>query len=173
MIVVAEGLKDAAGNELVDMNSTPDSFGHRKLMGAGKYVVKQIEDRIKKDPEIKEFMKRTGQFVEGVYEILEVREIRPSHLVRCGFTSAVDSNFGLEVGAGALELVSKGIFGVTVVSYRAGKIEYMDVKDAIVQRHVDLADVAMFESLGMNFGRKPQKPEPKTEKITGTPVRVY
>ncbi len=172
-IVVAEGLKDASGNELVDMNSQPDSFGHRKLMGAGQYVVKQIESRIKADPEIKEFMKRTGQFVEGVYEIPEVREIRPSHLVRCGFTSAVDANFGLEAGAAAVELIAKGIFGVTVVSYRAGQIQYMAVADAIVQRHVDLNDVAVFETLGVSFGREPAKVDCQATKISGVPPRVY
>ena len=75
-VVVAEGLKDASGNELVDMSSQADSFGHRKLIGAGSYVVKQIESRIKADPAIKVFMKQTGQYVEGVYEIPEVREIR-------------------------------------------------------------------------------------------------
>lgn len=174
LVVVAEGLRDASGAELVDMSSPPDSFGHRKLMGAGRYVVKQIEDRIKADPEIKEFMKRTGQFVEGVYEIPEVREIRPSHLVRCGFSTALDSNFGMEAGAAAVELISQGTFGVTVVSYRGGTIQYMDVKDAIKQRHVDQADVALFEALGMSFGREPAKAEKaKTEKITGTPARVY
>jgi 6-phosphofructokinase 1 len=173
IVVVAEGLKDASGAELVDMSSAPDSFGHRKLMGAGKYVVKQIEDRIKKDDEIKQFMKRTGQLVEGLYEFPEVREIRPSHLVRCGFSSALDSNFGLEVGSAAVELISRGVFGVTVVSYRAGTIEYMDVKDAIVQRHVDPADIALYESLGINFGRKPAKAEPKAQKLTGTPIRPY
>lgn len=173
MVVVAEGLKDASGNELVDMTSEPDSFGHRKLMGAGRYVVKQIEDRIKADPEVKEFMKRTGQFVEGVYEIPEVREIRPSHLVRCGFSSAVDSNFGLEAGAAAVELVSQGTFGVTVVSLREGTLEYMDVKDAIVQRHVDLNDIALFETLGMSFGREPQKAKVQLQKVTGKPKRVY
>ena len=173
MIVVAEGLRDASGNELVDMSSEPDSFGHRKLMGAGKYVVKQIEDRIKKDPEIKEFMKRTGQFVEGVYEIPEVRDIRPGHLVRCGFSSAVDANFGLEVGAGAVELMSRGITGVTVVSFRAGKLEYMDVKDAIVQRHVNPEDVALFESLGVSFGRTSVAAKVEAVKVSGTPARVY
>lgn len=173
IVVVAEGLRDASGAELVDPTSTPDAFGHRKLMGAGRYVVKQIEDRVKADPEIKEFMKRTGQFVEGLYEIPEVREIRPSHLVRCGYSSALDSNFGLEAGSAAVELISQGIFGVTVVSYRGGKIDYMDVKDAIVQRFVDPADVALYEALGMSFGRKPEKASVKAQKITGTPVRAY
>lgn len=173
MVVVAEGLRDASGNELVDMTSPPDSFGHRKLIGAGRYVVAQIEDRIKKDPDIKDFMKRTGQYVAGVYEIPEVREIRPSHLVRCGFTSAVDANFGLEVGAGAVELISSGVFGVTVVSYRAGKVEYMPVEEAIVQRLVDPADVALFETLGVSFGRQPVKVTATTEKISGKPARVY
>jgi 6-phosphofructokinase 1 len=172
-VVVAEGLRDASGNELVDMNSEPDSFGHRKLIGAGKYVVKQIEDRIKADPEVKAFMKRTGQFVEGVYEIPEVRDLRPGHLVRCGTTTAVDSNFGLEVGAGAVELISQGVFGVTMVSYQAGNLEYMDSKEAIVQRHVSLADVALYESLGVCFGRKPEAAKPNATKVTGTPKRVY
>lgn len=172
-VVVAEGLRDAAGNELVDMSSTPDSFGHRKLVGAGRYVVKQIEDRIKADPEIKEWMKRTGQFVESVYEIPEVREIRPSHLVRCGSTTAVDSNFGLEVGAAAVELISKGTFGVTVVSYRGGKVSYMPVAEAIVQRHVDPADVAMFEAMGMSFGREPAALKVELIQFSGTPARVY
>lgn len=173
MVVVAEGLRDASGAELVDMSSEPDSFGHRKLMGAGRYVVKQIEDRIKKDPHVKEFMKRTGQFVESVYEIPEVREIRPSHLVRCGFASALDSNFGLEAGAAAVELVSRGVFGVTVVSWRAGNLEYMDVKEAIVQRHVDPADVALYEALGVTFGRKPEKHTAQAKQVSGTPWRVY
>ncbi len=66
MIVVAEGLRDASGNELVDMTSTPDSFGHRKLVGAGRYVCKQLEDRIKADSEVKDFMKATGQFAAGL-----------------------------------------------------------------------------------------------------------
>jgi 6-phosphofructokinase len=172
-VIVAEGLRDASGNELVDMSSAPDSFGHRKLIGAGTYVVKQIESRIKTDPEIKEFMKRTGQFVEGVYEIPEVRDIRPGHLVRCGFSSAVDANFGMEVGSAAVELITKGILGVTVVSYRGGKIEYMPVAEAIVQRLVNSADVSMFETLGICFGRKPQAGAIETQKVSGTPVRVY
>jgi len=172
-VVVAEGLRDASGNELVDMSSEPDSFGHRKLMGAGKYVCKQIEDRIKKDPEIKDFMKRTGQFVESVYEIPEVREIRPSHLVRCGFASALDANFGLEAGAAAVELAAAGKYGVTVASYQAGKIEYMAVADAIVQRHVSESDVAMYESLGVCFGRKPGQIKPEMAQISGVPRRVY
>lgn len=173
MVIVAEGLRDASGNELVDMNSMPDSFGHRKLMGAGSYVVKQLEDRIKKDPEIKEFMKSTGQFVEGVYEIPEIREIRPGHLMRCGFSTALDANFGLEAGAAAVELISKGKFGVTVVSYQAGTVQYMDVADAIVQRLVDEKDVELYERLGVSFGRKQAKGAVELEKVTGRPVRVY
>ncbi len=172
-VVVAEGLKDASGNELVDMSTPPDSFGHRKLMGAGKYVVQQIEKRIKADPDIKAFMKETGQFVEGVYEIPEVREIRPGHLVRCGFSSAVDVNFGLAVGAAAVRLLSQGITAVTVVSFREGKISYMPVAEAIAQRHVNLADVAMIEDLGISFGRKAMESTVQVEQFSGVPTRVY
>ncbi len=174
MIIVAEGLRDASGKELVDESSPPDAFGHKKLMGAGKYVVKQIEDRIKKDPDIKEFMKKTGQFVEGVYEIPEVRDIRPGHLVRCGFTSPVDSNFGFEVGSSAVHLALNQIFGVTVVSYRSGKIHYMNIKEAIQQRLVKDADIIIYEQMGICFGRKiPEKISLHFEKISGIPERVY
>lgn len=174
MVLVAEGLRDASGKELVDENSPVDSFGHRKLMGAGKYVVKEIEERIKKDTEIRDFMVRTGQFVEGVYEIPEVREVRPGHLVRCGFTTPIDAAFGLEAGAGAYYLASQGIFGVTVAGYNDGKINYMDTKEAIVQRLVDEQEVRIYETMGTSFGRNPQGlSDPKLEKISGRPVRPY
>ncbi|PKL33648.1 MAG: 6-phosphofructokinase [Spirochaetae bacterium HGW-Spirochaetae-10] len=174
MIVVAEGLRDASGNELVDPNAPLDSFGHKKLMGAGRYAVKQIEDRIKKDPEIREFMKRTGQFVDGVYEIPEVRELRPGHLVRCGFTTPVDACFGLEVGAGAVHLALEGTFGVTVAGSRNGMVQYMDIKDAIQQRFIDEGDVKVYESLGLCFGRPMDAHVAmKGEKISGRPHRPY
>lgn len=174
MVLVAEGLRDASGKELVDENSPVDSFGHQKLMGAGKYVVKEIEERIKEDSEIKDFMIRTGQFVEGVYEIPEVREVRPGHLVRCGFTTPIDAAFGLEAGAGAFYLASQGIFGVTVAGYNDGKINYMDTKEAIVQRLVDEKEVRIYETMGMSFGRNPEGlSDPELEKISGRPVRPY
>jgi 6-phosphofructokinase 1 len=175
MIVVAEGLRDASGNELVDPSAPVDSFGHKKLMGAGRYVVKQIEDRIKQDPEIREFMKRTGQFVEGVYEIPEVRDLRPGHLVRCGFTTPLDACFGLEVGAGAVHLALDGIFGVTVAGARNGKVQYMDIKEAIQQRLIDEGDVRIYESLGICFGRPPAETQMTliAEKISGLPLRPY
>ncbi len=175
MIIVAEGLRDASGNELVDPSAPVDSFGHKRLMGAGRYVVKQIEDRIKKDPKIREFMKRTGQFVDGVYEIPEVRELRPGHLVRCGFTTPVDACFGLEVGAGAVHLALEGTFGVTVAGARNGKVQYMDIKEAIQQRFIDEGDVKVYESLGLCFGRPPVDVHitMKGEKISGRPHRPY
>lgn len=173
MVIVAEGLRDASGEELVDKNAPPDSFGHRPLMGAGKYVVKEIESRMKQDASVKEFMKETGQFVEGVYEIPEVREIRPSHLVRCGHTSVVDANFGLQVGAGAVECAGQGVFGVTIVDYREGKVRYMDCKEAIQQRHVDAREASLYEAMGVCFGRKPEPVTPQLEKFSGVPQRVY
>lgn len=173
MVIVAEGLRDASGKELVDESAPADSFGHKPLMGAGKYVVKELNERIKNDAEVKQFMQQTGQFVESVYEIPEVREIRPGHLVRCGGTSAVDANFGLQVGAGAVELARNKTFGVTVVGYREGAVQYMDCAAAIEQRFVDLNEVAMFEAMGISFGRPPEAPNAKLAKITGKPDRVY
>jgi 6-phosphofructokinase 1 len=84
-----------------------DAFGHKKLAGAGRYVRKRLEAIMKNDPEMKEFMKRVGMFVPGVYELPEIREITPGHLVRSGHTSAFDVNFGKEAGAAAVILLSK------------------------------------------------------------------
>ena len=41
-------------------------------------------------------------FVEGLYEIPEVRSVSPGHLVRCGHSSVYDVNFGKEVGAASV-----------------------------------------------------------------------
>lgn len=172
-IVVAEGLRDSSGKELVDESSEPDAFGHRKLMGAGKYVVKQIETRMKADEGIKQVFKENGLFVEGIYEIPEVRDVRPGHLMRCGMTSAYDVNFGLEAGAAAVELARRGIFGVTAIGLQNGVVQYMEVKEAIVQRHVSEEDVRVFEATGISFGREPQKIESQVEKVSGRPVRPY
>jgi 6-phosphofructokinase 1 len=60
-----------------------------------------------------------------------------------------------------------------VVSFQDGKIEYMDVADAIKQRFVSPEDVALYESLGTSFGRLPVKAKVETVKVTGRPSRVY
>lgn len=173
LVVVAEGLRDAAGNELVDKTAEPDSFGHRPLLGAGKYVVKELESRLKSDEMIQGFMKETGQFVQGLYEVPEVREVRPGHLIRCGHTSALDASFGLQIGAGAVELARNDIFGVTVSNYIDGEVEYMDCAEAIQQRFVNTREINMYEKMGVTFGRKPEMTDAKYKKIHGIPVRPY
>ena len=157
MIVVAEGIKTASGEMLYDESAGVDAFGHKKLAGAGKYVKQQIEKRLKADPGVKEFMKRVGMYAPGVYEIPEVREIIPSHLVRSGQTSAFDVNFGYKAGSAAVLLLLEGRPGNTVVSVEGKKISYMPTSEAIKRREVDIREIALFESLGICFGRKPQK----------------
>ncbi len=157
MIVVAEGIKTAGGEMLYDESAGVDAFGHKKLAGAGRYVKQQIEKRLKADPAVKEFMKRVGMFAPGVYEIPEVREIIPSHLVRSGQTSAYDVNFGYKAGSAAVLLLLEGRSGNTVVGVEGKKITYMPTSEAIKRREVDVSEIALFESLGICFGRKPQK----------------
>ncbi|MCL4477440.1 MAG: 6-phosphofructokinase [Nitrospirae bacterium] len=157
MIVVAEGIKTASGEMLYDESAGVDAFGHKKLAGAGKYVKQQVEKRLKADPGVKEFMKRVGMYAPGVYEIPEVREIIPSHLVRSGQTSAFDVNFGYKAGSAAVLLLLEGRSGNTVVSVEGKKISYMPTSEAIKRREVDIREIALFESLGICFGRKPQK----------------
>jgi 6-phosphofructokinase 1 len=159
-IVVAEGIRDAKGEHITDKSTGTDAFGHKKLAGAGKYARQQIDARMEKDPDIKAFMKETGQFVPELYEIPEAREVVPTHLVRSGFSSAFDVNFGKEAGAAAVRLLVQGISGVTVANVTRGEISYLKTKDAIQQRHVDLEMLALFEEMGVCFGRPALKYTP-------------
>jgi 6-phosphofructokinase 1 len=165
MIVVAEGIKNASGADIVDETAPVDAFGHKRLAGAGDYVCQQLSKRLSADPSIIELMKKTGMYVKGINEIPEVRSIAPGHLVRCGHSSAFDVNFGKEVGAGAFILLNQGISGVTVAGISDGKIRYIDTKEAIKQRLVDTHQVALYEALGTCFGRTPKKIHTKTEKL--------
>lgn len=167
LVIVAEGLKDVSGKELVDEAAGVDAFGHKKLAGAAQYVCQELTKRLKKDSEITEFMKREKMYVKGLYEIPEVRSITPGHLVRSGQSSAFDVNFGKEAGAAAVLLLINGNSGVTVVGVSGNKIKYMPTADAIKQRHVDLNLVSFYETMGICFGRKAEKIKTEFVKVEG------
>lgn len=167
LIIVAEGLRDAGGGELVDESAGVDAFGHKRLAGAGKFVCNELTKRFKEDPEVAELMKRDKMHIKGIYEIPEVRSIVPGHLVRCGHSSVYDVNFGKEAGAAAVILLKDGFSGVTVSGIHDGKIQYMETTKAIEQRFVDLGVVALHEQLGTCFGREPQEVDLKSEKKKG------
>jgi 6-phosphofructokinase 1 len=173
MIIVAEGIKDASGAEIVDENAPADAFGHKRLAGAGNYVTQQLSKRLKADPTIAKNMKDVGMYVRGINEIPGVRAVTPGHLVRCGHSSAYDVNFGKEVGAGAFYLLNQGITAVTVAGIVNGEIRYMDTKEAIKQRHVDPNQVAVYEAQGVCFGRKPGKVNTAAKKLTVAPDRHF
>ena len=73
-----------------------------------------------------------------------------------------------EAGAAALLLLEKGITGVTVSGIKGKKIQYIPTQEAIKQRHVDLNSVAIYEQLGICFGREKSDIIPEFEKMTGT-----
>ncbi|NTU43216.1 MAG: 6-phosphofructokinase [Nitrospirales bacterium] len=171
VIVVAEGLTTASGELLYDESAGVDAFGHKKLAGSGKYVKQQLEKKMKADPEIAEFMKSSGMFVPGVFEIPEVREVTPGHLVRSGISTAYDVNFGYKAGAAAVLLLLEGKTGNSVVNVEGGKVFYQTTSDLIKRREVDASEVALFESLGICFGRKPEKYSYSLESVSGTPSR--
>ncbi len=171
LIVVAEGLKDASGAEIVDESAGIDAFGHKKLAGAGKYISQQLNKRLKADSSIKNFMKKVHMFVEGIYETPEVRGVTPGHLVRAGRASAYDANFGKEGGAGAVMLLNKGITGVTVEKVCGNEIKYIKTETAIKQRHVDLKQVELHENTGTCFGRRAKSFNPTFKETKNTPDR--
>jgi len=154
VIVVAEGVSNASGEMLFDESAGIDAFGHKKLAGAGKYVRQQLEKRLKADPEVEAFMKRTGMYVPGIYNIPEAREVTPGHLVRSGHSSAYDVNFGYKAGAGAVILLTQGKVGNTVTGVEGYEVLYMSTAAAIKRREVNIEELSLFESLGTCFGRK-------------------
>jgi 6-phosphofructokinase 1 len=172
-IVTAEGMTDAKGESIVDESAGVDAFGHKKLAGAGKYVRKRLEAIMKSDPEMKEFMKRNDILVSGVYELPEIREVTPGHLVRAGASSAYDVNFGKEVGAAAVIILTKGLGGNTVVKVRGTKVTYKATAEVIKQRHVDMNTVAFYETLGTCFGRKAEEYKPEIVEEKGEIEREY
>jgi len=172
-VVVAEGIKNVSGEELYDEAAGLDTFGHKKLAGAGKYVEQELKKRLRADGSIRQFMKEQAMYVEGLFEVPEVRTIVPSHLVRSGFTSAYDANFGMAAGANAVVLLLRGLSGVTVTGYQRGTVFYMPIKEAIKQRFVDLNDIAVFEQLGFCFGRVRDEFEPNIEEERRLPQRIY
>ncbi|MCA9400040.1 MAG: 6-phosphofructokinase [Candidatus Omnitrophica bacterium] len=156
LILVSEGLKDASGSELYDETAPPDAFGHKRLAGAGKYVVNQLSKFFKEDDEVKQFMREVKMYVPGLYEIPEVRSVSPGHLVRCGHSSVYDVNFGKEAGASAVVLLKKGLSGMTIAGFQDGQIHYVPTKEAIAQKYVDQELLGFYERLGVCFGRKPE-----------------
>jgi 6-phosphofructokinase 1 len=60
-----------------------------------------------------------------------------------------------------VRLLAQGITGVTVAGVQRGEIVYMNTKEAIVQRHVEVSALALFEELGVCFGRPAGKFAPK------------
>ncbi len=166
-IVVAEGMKDAKGEVIADESAGKDAFGHVKLAGAGNYVRKRLEAIMKDDSDVETFMKETGQFVPGVYEKPEIREVTPGHLVRSGRSYAYDVNFGMEAGAAGVVLLKEDVTGVTVVKASGRDIFYKATAEVIKQRHVDLEEVALFEQLGICFGRRPGEYKPELKSWEG------
>lgn len=171
LIVVAEGLKDASGSEIVDESAGTDAFGHKKLAGSGSYVRQKLEEGLSQDAEIKEKMKEAEMFVKDIYEEPEIRTIVPGHLVRSGESSAFDVNFGLEIGSAAVRLLMKGINGVTIANVKGDKIKYMKTEDAIVERKVNLDQVTFHENMGICFGREEQDYDFECEELDESPDR--
>ena len=167
VMVVAEGVKGEDGKVFSDSGDSTDSFGHVRLAGAGRYIRTRLEAMMRKDPAIRQFMKVSGMFVPGVFEIPEVREVIPGHIVRSGATSAYDVNFGKEIGAAGIILLDEGFSGVTVVEVHDGHIRYVPTERAIEQRFVNLDAVTFYEQMDVCFGRRPQTYVPVIEEQAG------
>jgi 6-phosphofructokinase 1 len=111
-------------------------------------------------------MKEEGLFIQDMNMFPEVRETVPGYLIRSGYSSALDVNFGKDIGAGAVMLLCNGITGMTVTGVNNGEIEYIETKEAIKQRYVDENMIAFYEKMGICFGREPVPYDPSFSKVT-------
>ena len=119
-------------------------------------------------------MKSVGQYVEGLYERPEIREVNPGHLVRSGGSSSYDVAFGKSVGGAAIKLLEDGKTGVTVAGVYGREILFMKTTDAIKQRHVDLAEIALYEEMGICFGRTPNAFDPLYTELSSKKIwRIF
>jgi len=167
IILVAEGIKNKEGKYFADQAIGVDSFGHQKLSGAAQYVRQNLEFYMQKDPDWGELLKKEGIFVEGIYEYPEIREIHLGHLVRAGDSSCYDVTYGKQAGAAAVLLMKQGITGVTVVGVEHQNVTYIPTAEAIKQRFVDLNEIALYENLGVCFGRDNVEYKPEFNKQSG------
>ena len=115
-------------------------------------------------------MESVGMFVADIYERPEVRDLVPGHLVRSGGSTAYDVNFGKQIGAAAVILLSRDITGVTATGGET-EIRYMPTAAAIHQRHVTEPMVKLYESMGVCFGRVPHPYEPVMQQVDTIAVR--
>ncbi len=70
-------------------------------------------------------------------------------------------------------LLLEGKSGVTVSDVNGNQIRYMQSKQAIEARHVDFEGVALYEEMGICFGRKVERFVPEFKEITEAPDRIY
>jgi 6-phosphofructokinase 1 len=169
VIAVAECYHDATGGMLTQEGVKIDAFGHKKLGGSGRHVREHLAARIAKDERIIAAMKRYGLYVEGMNEAPEVREVVPGYLVRSGPSSALDANYGRDLGLGAVYLLMEGLSGVTVTGIRGGTVRYIRSEDAIRSRTVDERLVSLYERSGVFFGRTPVAAEPVRSECDAAP----
>jgi len=154
-IVVAEGVKNTDGEYFTDKNFTTDSFGHKRLSGVGTFIKTILNEYSKQDVDYwKQIFSNNGTYVDEISIYPEIRDILPSHLVRCGNSTPYDISFGKQCGGGAVLLLLNDINGITIAGINEGKIRYLPIKEAIKQRFVDLKDINFYEKLGICFGRK-------------------
>ncbi|RMF05449.1 6-phosphofructokinase [Candidatus Woesearchaeota archaeon] len=180
MIVTAEALRGDPSKDdvnekgfLIDPSKGRDAHGHYKLAGAGERVASELSVRMNMDERIPEFMKEAGLYIEGQYTKPEIRVIKPTHLLRCGDSSAYDVNFGLKAGAGAVILLLEGITGMTVAGIENNEVKYLPTAEAIKQNTVSLDEVPIYEAMGITFGRNPEEFRPKLVQVPPSEARHY
>jgi 6-phosphofructokinase 1 len=163
VIVVAEGLKE-----------TEKRPGDGGATGAGAIIAERLKKMMTEDKkDITKLMKQSRLFVPGVNEAPEIRDVVPLYIARSGETTAMDVNFGLEIGAGSIYALLQGLSGVTILGVNKQNVNYMQTKDAIKRRQVNKHRVALYEHMGFCFGRPMGTFEPIFNEVNKPPIRLY
>jgi 6-phosphofructokinase 1 len=163
VIVVAEGLKE-----------TEKRPGDGGATGAGALIAKRLEKMMLEDKkDITKRMKQARLFVPGVNEAPEIRDVVPLYITRSGDTTAMDVNFGLEIGAGSIYALLQGLSGVTILGVNKQNVNYMKTEEAIKRRKVNKHRVELYEHMGFCFGRPMGTFNPVFNEVKKPPVRLY
>ncbi len=162
VIVVAEGLKE-----------TEKRPGDGGATGAGAIIAERLKKMMADDKEIPKLMKKARLFVPGVNERPEIRDVVPLYIARSGDTTALDINFGLEIGSGSIFALLQGLSGVTILGINKRNVNYMQTVEAIKKRKVNKNRVALYEYMGFCFGRNTKAFEPILNEVKKPPIRLY
>lgn len=142
IVVVAEGAISIEDKQPTYISDKTDEFGHKKLGGISTKIANQIKQKLG----------------------YETAPVLPSYTTRSGETMFFDAFTGERLGRAAVYVTDQKKHGVAVVDVKGNNIKVMPIKDFIIQKTVDVDEIALYENR-ISFGRPSQDYKPNIDTI--------